>query len=366
MIDKSDAQFDAGDREQLLRQLADFQQRLADAGLTVDIDSDAPPAVRLAALQDAALNGLAHSRQAAIDQRIDDRLLCERERRLTDILESIPDAFVSFDRNLHFTYLNGNAERLQEVTREAVLGKDVRDVYPDPESYKTISLYEQVLREQQPVTAVSYHAGFSRWVEVCAFPTPDGVSVFYRDVSAQIQAGQERERLLNEVARRAEDAEESRRLLQALMEYVPEGITIADAPDITLRMVSRYGTALLGSEHTEKTAAEVANAWTVYYPDGETVMPADELPLVRAIDHVVEQVAEEQPLGDLPRAAARSRRIGSRFLLPADLENTSGAAAGIERHTLRALEGAGQRRHVVNHHRPHAGKVKAAQKRARS
>jgi len=114
--------------------------------------------------------------------------LRESERRLLGVLESMPDAFVSFDSGLRYTYLNRNAERMQAASRDELLGKDVRAVYPDPESSKTIALYEQVIAEGMPVTSTSYHAGFDRWVEVCAFPTPDGLSVFYKDVSDMVKA----------------------------------------------------------------------------------------------------------------------------------------------------------------------------------
>jgi PAS domain S-box-containing protein len=119
-----------------------------------------------------------------------EKALKESERKLIGVLESMPDAFVNFDTNLRYTYINANAERLQAVRREELLGEDVRFIYPDAESYKTISQYEQVIREQKPLTSISYHAGFDRWVEIRAFPTPDGVSVFYKDVSAQVKAEQ--------------------------------------------------------------------------------------------------------------------------------------------------------------------------------
>jgi PAS domain S-box-containing protein len=78
-------------------------------------------------------------------------------------------------------------------------------------------------------------------------------------------------------------AEEGRRILHVLMEHVPEGITIADAPEGTIRMVSRYGTEKLGIAHTGITAATVAGNWTVFRSNGRDLMPADELPLLRAI-----------------------------------------------------------------------------------
>jgi two-component system, cell cycle sensor histidine kinase and response regulator CckA len=124
------------------------------------------------------------------ERRRTETALRESERRLAGVLESMPDAFVSFDADLRYTYVNANAERLQDARGEELLGQDVRVVYPDAESYKTISQYERALREQQPVTSTTYHAGFDRWVEIRAFPTPDGVSVFFKDVSAQVKGEQ--------------------------------------------------------------------------------------------------------------------------------------------------------------------------------
>ncbi|RPI22063.1 MAG: PAS domain S-box protein [Acidobacteria bacterium] len=80
-----------------------------------------------------------------------------------------------------------------------------------------------------------------------------------------------------------EKLEEAKRLLDALMEYVPEGITIADAPDGRIRMVSRYGQELLGGRHDQMTVPNVAARWKVYESDGITPMLPDQLPLSRAI-----------------------------------------------------------------------------------
>ncbi len=77
-------------------------------------------------------------------------------------------------------------------------------------------------------------------------------------------------------------ADEGDRLLAALMEYVPEGITMADAA-LKLTRVSRYGQELLGfareGDRTEKVVAQSA----VYHADGTTPMAFEELPLVRAV-----------------------------------------------------------------------------------
>lgn len=85
---------------------------------------------------------------------------------------------------------------------------------------------------------------------------------------------------------KAEDKlEEAKRLLDALMENVPEGITIADAPDGRIRMVSRYGQETLGGELDRMTIDDVVDRWSVFRKDGVTPLPVDELPLARALRH---------------------------------------------------------------------------------
>lgn len=86
-------------------------------------------------------------------------------------------------------------------------------------------------------------------------------------------------------AARAEKAEEKGRLLDAFMAYVPEGITIADAPDVRIRMVSEYGRRLIGRPSDEIEGIPVhehAGKWHIYSIDGITPARDEDLPLSRA------------------------------------------------------------------------------------
>jgi PAS domain S-box-containing protein len=76
--------------------------------------------------------------------------------------------------------------------------------------------------------------------------------------------------------------EEGDRMLAALMESVPEGITLCDATG-KVRMVSQHGKELLGAALVGQSLSQVVEQWTSYRPDGRTVVPMQELPLVRAL-----------------------------------------------------------------------------------
>lgn len=83
----------------------------------------------------------------------------------------------------------------------------------------------------------------------------------------------------------ANEAEQGRRTLEAIMEYIPEGITIAGAPDSIVRMVSRYGRELIGRPREQIegiSVAERAEKWGLLHADGVTRAVNEELPLTRA------------------------------------------------------------------------------------
>lgn len=98
-----------------------------------------------------------------------------------------------------------------------------------------------------------------------------------------ITARREAEAALEERTRQAVEAE---RLLDALMRYVPAGITIATAPDVEIVRVSDYGSRLLGRPRAqlEGIAADAhVDAYQVFRADSGTPARPEELPLTRAV-----------------------------------------------------------------------------------
>lgn len=91
--------------------------------------------------------------------------------------------------------------------------------------------------------------------------------------------------LIDAVQMRLRESEEDRQLLDALLEYIPEAITIASAADDKIRMVSMYSQQLTGwpCEALEGLHLnEYVQKWTVLHLDGETPITVEELPLARA------------------------------------------------------------------------------------
>ena len=113
------------------------------------------------------------------------------QRALADraiLLESITDAFYALDRDFRFTYLNQRALGHFGAAREALLGRVIWDIFPKTRGTVFQHEYERALREQCSVAFEAVSVLSSRWVEVRAYTTPQGLAVYFRDITDRKQA----------------------------------------------------------------------------------------------------------------------------------------------------------------------------------
>lgn len=86
--------------------------------------------------------------------------------------------------------------------------------------------------------------------------------------------------------RRAQEAEEGRQILEALLDYLPEGIMIAEGPSVKIKRVSRFGCELLGLTAEEVIGTDYEHRpekWGFWHIDGVTRPGPEELPLDRVV-----------------------------------------------------------------------------------
>lgn len=99
------------------------------------------------------------------------------------LLESITDAFYALDREFRFTYLNQRALSHFGQPREALLGKILWEVFPATKGTVFQQEYELALREQRSVSFEATSLVSGQWVEVRAYPTPQGLAAYFRDIT---------------------------------------------------------------------------------------------------------------------------------------------------------------------------------------
>ena len=109
--------------------------------------------------------------------------------QISNILESITDAFVAFDRHWCYTYVNDQATRLLHKTREELLGRHVwKEVFPETVGTLAYQEFHRAITEQIAVVFEEFGQPIGKWLEIHAYPSPDGLAVYFRDITERKQA----------------------------------------------------------------------------------------------------------------------------------------------------------------------------------
>ena len=109
----------------------------------------------------------------------------ELAERNAVILESIQDAFLAFDRELRYTYVNSRAEALLRRSASELLGQRVTDVFPHASESPFYRAFVEALETQRFMEVEDLDAPTGLWIEARLHPTPDGLTAFLQDVSAR-------------------------------------------------------------------------------------------------------------------------------------------------------------------------------------
>jgi PAS domain S-box-containing protein len=110
--------------------------------------------------------------------------------RVTGILESISDGFFAVDREWRYVYVNAQAERLVGRTRDQLLGVPIWEAFPPLAGSRWDVEYQTARRTGRAVHFEEYYGPLDTWFETHAYPSPDGMSIYIRDVSDRIRAEQ--------------------------------------------------------------------------------------------------------------------------------------------------------------------------------
>ncbi|SKB42554.1 PAS domain S-box-containing protein [Dyadobacter psychrophilus] len=99
------------------------------------------------------------------------------------ILESIGDGFYTLDKNWIVTYWNKQAETMLNCPKDTILGRVVWDVFSDIVGTEFHHNYHKAIEQNAIQHFESYYERDKAWFEVTAYPSPNGLSVYFRDVT---------------------------------------------------------------------------------------------------------------------------------------------------------------------------------------
>ncbi len=152
----------------------------------------------LAGLLAAQLAQQARTDQALTDEGVDEdarEALRESEEnvqrlatRLGITLDSITEGFYTLDHSWRFSYLNRQGEKLLGRTGASLMGKSIWREFPGAMNTSFSAQIRAAVTAGEHVEFEAHHAPMDTWFEVRAYPFPDGVAVYFRDVSESRKA----------------------------------------------------------------------------------------------------------------------------------------------------------------------------------
>lgn len=110
------------------------------------------------------------------------------------LLERIADVFIALDDEWRFTYANEAAADVFGKPAGQLIGENIWELYPEATETPFYEHYHEAMAEGKPRTVEEYYEPWDRWYREHIYPTEDGLSVIFRDITEQKRREKERER----------------------------------------------------------------------------------------------------------------------------------------------------------------------------
>ncbi len=130
----------------------------------------------------SVLSALEHKRMHEEKLRAEEQLR-RTHQQLIDILERISDGFMALDSDWKITFINKRGAQLLGKDREELLGHIFWEVFPDTVGQPFYEEFIRALNEQKRLFLEEWYSPWKKWFETRIYPSPEGLSVFFTDVT---------------------------------------------------------------------------------------------------------------------------------------------------------------------------------------
>ena len=126
---------------------------------------------------------LAKLKLAQVRQKQVEEKLRSSDEQIVNFLEGMTDAFFALDRHWRFTYVNYKASQFLQRQPEEIFGKNIWEEFPEIGNSVFYQECHKAVSKQVGVSFEKYYGYLKLWFEVRAFPSHDGISVFFHDIT---------------------------------------------------------------------------------------------------------------------------------------------------------------------------------------
>jgi PAS domain S-box-containing protein len=108
----------------------------------------------------------------------------EAHLKLQSVLDSITDGLLVLDNDWRFTYCSEHGARILGRRPEDLLGGRFWELFPQAEDGTFGKAFRSAMESRQPVHCEGFYPEpLTMWLECHCYPTPEGLSVYFRDIS---------------------------------------------------------------------------------------------------------------------------------------------------------------------------------------
>jgi PAS domain S-box-containing protein len=104
------------------------------------------------------------------------------------ILDTIEDGFFTLDRKWSFNYINRKAANIVGLEPKELIGKAIWEVSPEIIGTNLEKVYRQAMELQVTQRIETKGLITGSWYNIIAFPSAEGISVYWQDISEQKEA----------------------------------------------------------------------------------------------------------------------------------------------------------------------------------
>lgn len=134
-------------------------------------------------LRDPNINGILLSLRDVSEYIEIENTLKQYSDRITGVLHSITDGFISTDRDLRIAMFNTVAADALKDNQQLALGESIWDLFPQARQSDSYLFLNQAIRENRTIRYEQWVETLNRWFEVSAFPFEDGLFIYFKDAT---------------------------------------------------------------------------------------------------------------------------------------------------------------------------------------
>ncbi|MBP7556138.1 MAG: PAS domain S-box protein, partial [Chitinophagaceae bacterium] len=166
------------------------------------------------------------------------------EKEMATVLNRMSDSVISLNKEWRYTFLNDAALATHPQGRQAILGKLMWEIHPQIKESAFWEGYQKAMTTQTVVEVESLFGPLDTWFSARIYPSNNGITIFYKDITQAKQAEQQLAQTIRELTDYKVALDES-----SIVAITDQKGTILHANDNFCRISGFTREELIGQDH---------------------------------------------------------------------------------------------------------------------